>query len=576
MKKKKTSFQHVYPHVIPEISEWPIYKLSEDRRNFIREINEFTLNRLMAYPSGKLSDILAQTVYLERIRMREEPWKVDPPNDRQFWSRIQKRLVAASLDRSDAEASANNEELLRLILNRYSEEIVGTFRIKTFLFARKFLTVFFNRLLQAKQRGIFNLRGGRRRLSEKLIVQGEVEKVRALATKGTLVIVPTHFSNLDSIMIGYCLDLVVGLPSFSYGAGLNLYNAGYVAYFMNRLGAYRVDRRKKNDIYLETLKAMSKLSIQRGVNSLFFPGGTRSRSGVLESRLKLGLLGTTVEAQRAIFQQGRKDKIFIVPLVLSYHFVLEGQFLIEQHLKNIGKERFIKTQDAFFNPFKLFQFAWQVLAEGNDITFSFGQPMDVLGNPVDEHGNSYDKYGNLLHLEEYFESNGKINEDLQRESEYTKILAAKIVDRYHKDNIVLSSHLLAFAAFCILRKENARLDLYGVLRLPPDDYIFDDDLLEDITGQIQRILQRKAEAGEVRLSPAIALPPRELIQDGISKLGTFHVKKPLRLNKEGKVVSENFMLLYFYHNRLEGYGLANKIAWSNLRASMAQRELEKT
>lgn len=576
MKKKKTSFQHAYPHVIPEISEWPIYKLSEDRRNFIREINEFTLNRLMAYPSGKLSDTLAQTVYLERIRMREEPWKVDPPNDRQFWSRIQKRLVAASLDRSDAEASANNEELLRLILNRYSEEIVGTFRIKTFLFARKFLTVFFNRLLQAKQRGIFHLRGGRRRLSEKLIVQGEVEKVRALATKGTLVIVPTHFSNLDSIMIGYCLDLVVGLPSFSYGAGLNLYNAGYVAYFMNRLGAYRVDRRKKNDIYLETLKAMSKLSIQRGVNSLFFPGGTRSRSGVLESRLKLGLLGTTVEAQRAIFQQGRKDKIFIVPLVLSYHFVLEGQFLIEQHLKNIGKERFIKTQDAFFNPFKLFQFAWQVLAEGNDITFSFGQPMDVLGNPVDEHGNSYDKYGNLLHLEEYFESNGKINEDLQRESEYTKILAAKIVDRYHKDNIVLSSHLLAFAAFCLLRKENARLDLYGVLRLPPDDYIFDDDLLEEVTGQIQRILQRKAEAGEVRLSPAIALPPRELIQDGISKLGTFHVKKPLRLNKEGKVVSENFMLLYFYHNRLEGYGLANKIAWSNLRASMAQRELEKT
>ena len=576
MKKKKTSFQHVYPHVIPEISEWPIYKLSEDRRNFIREINEFTLDRLMKYPSGKLSDLIAHTVYLERIRMREEPWKVDPPNDRQFWSRIQKRLVAASLDRSDSEASANNEELLQQILNRYSEEIVGTFRIKTFLFARKFLTVFFNRLLQAKQRGIFHIWGARRRLSEKLIVQGEVEKVRALATKGTVVMVPTHFSNLDSIMIGYCLDLVAGLPSFSYGAGLNLYNAGYVAYFMNRLGAYRVDRRKKNDIYLETLKAMSKLSIQRGVNSLFFPGGTRSRSGNLESRLKLGLLGTTVEAQRAIFQQGRKDKVFIVPLVLSYHFVLEGQYLIEQHLKNIGKERFIKTQDAFFNPLRLFQFTWQVLAEGNDITFSFGQPMDVLGNPVDEHGNSYDKYGNLLHLEEYFESYGQINEDLQRESEYTKILAKKIVERYHKDNIVLSSHLIAFAAFEILRKENTRLDLYGVLRLPPDDYVFDDHVLEEVTGQIQRFLQRKAASGEVKLSPAIALPPRELIRDGLSRLGTFHIKKPLRLNKNGKVISENFMLLYFYHNRLEGYGLAKKIAWSDLLSSSAQKELEKT
>ncbi len=576
MNKTKTKIQNTYPHVIPEISEWPIYKISEDRRNFIQEINAFTLERLMKYPPAKLSDLIAQTVYLERIRMREEPWKVDPPNDRQFWARIQKRLVAASLDRSDNEAAANNEALLRLILNRYAEEIVGTFRIKTFLFARKFLTVFFNRLLQAKQRGFFHLRGGRRRLSEKLIVQGEVEKVRALATQGTVVIVPTHFSNLDSIMIGYCLDLVAGLPSFSYGAGLNLYNAGYVAYFTNRLGAYRVDRRKKNDIYLETLKAMSKLSIQRGVNSLFFPGGTRSRSGVLESKLKLGLLGTTVEAQRAIFQSGRKDKVFIVPLVLSYHFVLEAQFLIEQHLKNIGRERFIKTQDAFFNPFKLLQFTWQVLAEGNDITFSFGQPMDVLGNPVDEHGKSYDKYGNPIRLEEYFESNSTINEDLQRESEYTKILAQKIVERYHKDNIVLSSHLLAFAAFEILRNENARLDLYGVLRLPPDDYVFDNDTLETVVGQLQRVLQQKAVSGAVKLSPAIALPPKELIRDGLSRLGTFHLKKPLRVNKQGQVVSENFLLLYFYHNRMEGYDLEKKIFWENIRPTLVRKELEKS
>ena len=48
----------------------------------------------------------------------------------------------------------------------------------------------------------------------------------------------------DSILIGYALDAFVIIPSFSYGAGLNLYNTGYTAYFMNRLGA-RVDRRKR-------------------------------------------------------------------------------------------------------------------------------------------------------------------------------------------------------------------------------------------------------------------------------------------------------------------------------------------
>src|SRR5690625_7368921 len=101
---------------------------------------------------------------------------------------------------------------------------------------------------------------------------------------------PTHVSNVDSSLIDYVIETKVGIPAFAYGAGLNLYNFGPAAYFMNRLGAYRVDRRKKNPIYLETLKAMSTLSIKSGVNNLFFPGGTRSRSGHSESRLKLGRL----------------------------------------------------------------------------------------------------------------------------------------------------------------------------------------------------------------------------------------------------------------------------------------------
>ena len=196
---------------------------------------------------------------------------------------------------------------------------------------------------------------------------------------------PTHFSNLDSILIGYAMDAFAGAAFlFLRGAGLNLYNTGYTAYFMNRLGAYRVDRRKKNPIYLETLKAMSNLSIQRGVNSLFFPGGTRSRSGALETQLKLGLLGTAVEAQRANLQKGDKTKVFIVPLVLSYHFVLEAQYLIEQHLKRIGKERYIKSKDDFHSLRSLLKYAWKFFSESNEIILSFGQPLDVLGNHVDE------------------------------------------------------------------------------------------------------------------------------------------------------------------------------------------------
>ena len=566
MKEEPKSYEHVFPN----IEDWPIYKLSEDRRNFVREIDGFTLERFMRNPSPQLTDIISKTIYLERIRMKEEPWKVDPPNERQFWRKIRTKLVGQSLDRSEEEARKTNEEILRKIIHRYSEEIVGTFRIGTFLFARRFLTIFFTRLLNtAASRNWQRILGSKHRLADRLLVKGKVEEVRSLIKKGTVVIVPTHFSNLDSILIGYALDAFVGLPSFSYGAGLNLYNTGYTAYFMNRLGAYRVDRRKKNPIYLETLKAMSNLSIQRGVNSLFFPGGTRSRSGSLEKKLKLGLMSTILEAQRALCQKEENTKIFIVPLILSYHFVLEGQFLIEQHLKQIGKERYIRSKDDFHSIRRQLRYAWQFFSESNDITLSFGQPLDVLGNPVDIHGNSYDQHGNEIRIEEYFMSDGKVTEDLQRESEYTKMLGSRIVERYYKDNIVLTSHLVAFAAFEILKNQNSRLDLYGILRLPADAFVFIREAMREVVGQLKSRLIEMSRKDEVKLSEQILWGVDELIRDGVSRLGTYHLAKPLRFRKDGEIVSESFKLLYFYHNRLDNYGLEQAIRWKKYILEMA-------
>lgn len=549
----------IYPHVLPNIEDWPIYKLSENRREFVTELENYTLRHYNQKPNAQVTDIIAKTMYMERIRTKEEPWKVDPPNERQFWNRIQSMILNASPDKQSAESAKSNQEILHQIINRYAEEIVGTFKISTFLFARKFLTLFFTRLLNtAAGRSIF---GSRYRLSDRMLVKGQIEAVRSLFEKGTVVIVPTHFSNLDSILVGYAIDTFAGLPSFAYGAGLNLYNTGIAAYFMNRLGAYRVDRRKKNPIYLETLKNMSTLSILRGVNSLFFPGGTRSRAGALETKLKLGLLGTVVEAQRALYQRGEDRKVFVVPLVLGYHFVLEAPFLIEQQLRLIGKERYIKSKDDFKSPWKVLKFAWKFFAESNDITVTFGQPLDVMGNHVDANGDSYDKYGNKIDSKSYFLSNGQVVENEQREGEYTRILAEKIVERYHKDNVVLSSHLVAFAAFEILKNENSKLDLYGVLRLPTEDYVFSLPTLYEVINQLKAVLVDMAQRGEIQLSEQVNWDTEQLVKDGIKRMGNYHLKKPLYFNKAKELVSGNFKLLYYYHNRLENYNLDQKIQW---------------
>lgn len=565
-----TEGSKVYPHVIPDMERWPIYKLLADRKNLIEEIDEYTYKRILKLHSDDLDDVIAKTVYMERIRMKEEPWKVDPPQDYVFWKKISKKLFGKPDEQlTDEEKRAREEELLRRVIHRYSDEIVGTFRIPTFLFARKFLTVLFNRLLNtAAGRNMKRIFGTKYKVYERLLTKGEVEKLRSLMTKGTVVVVPTHSSNLDSMLIGYAMDTIVGLPSFSYGAGLNLYNTGYTAYFMNRLGAYRVDRRKKNPIYLETLKSMSNLSIQRGTNSLFFPGGTRSRSGALEDKLKMGLLGTAMEAQRSNFQKGKDEKIFIVPLVLSYHFVLEAKYLIEQYLSYVGKERYLRSKDEFYSLRKILKFGWTFFSQPSEITLSFGKPMDVMGNFVDENGNSFDRFNRPVNLVDYFKAEGQITENLQREQEYTIMLAERLVERYHKENIVLTSHIVAYAAFNILKRLHSHLDLFGVLRLPPDDFVFPLEMMLDIVGQTKEILIEMNKQGAIKLSNQVYFEAEELLKDGVRNLGVYHIEKPL-IFEDGNLASQDFKLLFFYHNRLENYKLNKKYVWNAAKEKLA-------
>ena len=116
-------------------------------------------------------------------------------------------------------------------------------------------------------------------LADKVVVQGPLEKLRGLAARPgtTMVYVPTHLSNLDSILFGYAL-MAAGLPPATYGAGKNLFTNPLLSFFMHNLGAYRVDRRLRYGVYKDVLKAYSGVLLERGYHSLFFPGGTRSRS----------------------------------------------------------------------------------------------------------------------------------------------------------------------------------------------------------------------------------------------------------------------------------------------------------
>ena len=544
-----------YEHIYPQVEDWPINQISLERKEFVEELNAYVVNKMMEQSGDKLDSILARTAYQERTRIKNNPWRVDPPNEKKFWKKIQIELNEIGQSNEQI-AEEHYRVLLGRIINRYSEEIVGSFVPGTYRFARKFLTAFFKRLLSSRKRQKW---GKKEKLFSKLRIYGELDLIRELAGQGTVVLCPTHFSNLDSVLIGYAIDAKVGLPSFSYGAGLNLYNFGPAAYFMNRMGAYRVDRRKKNPIYLETLKSMSAISMTKGVNSLFFPGGTRSRSGHEETKFKLGLLGTTVEAQRMIYQQGREEKIFIVPLILGYHFVLEAKFLIRQYLSKMGKEQYLGVRDDASSKRKILNLIWKYYNVESDIFLSFGKPMDVLGNFVDQQGSSYDQTGRIVHTKDYFMENGEVCPDEQRERVYTKVLGERIVERFQRDAVILSSHLVAYSAFQIYLSRFPSLDIFGILNLPKEDLEISYDYFLTMVKKVYDEMEKLADRNEVRI-PDEFFPFEEFIEDGLQNLGLYHPKKPLRKLKSGNIISEDIELLYFYHNRLDNYNLEDLIS----------------
>lgn len=554
MQEKKNKTKKKYEPIHSSSKEWPVVQLSKNRKEFIEDVVESSMKAIAEKnPSpAHIIEEVESTMFREQMRIKRIPWKVDPDDEYAFWNGIKEQLV----ELSSRQPSMNEaEEMLRQIVTRYANEIAGNFKPTRYRMARELVKFGFARLLNAtrvKKFGAFFR--NEYTLKDKIQIVGKTKYLRKLARKGTIVMVPTHFSNLDSVLIGWIIH-TLGLPAFIYGAGLNLFNIGIFAYFMNSLGAYKVDRRKKNAIYLETLKTYSNLAIQRGAHSLFFPGGTRSRAGKIEKQLKLGLLSTTIEAQRHNYFKDGDDakKIFIVPVTINYHFVLEAPGLIRDFLQKQGQERYYDESDT--SSFNIVTFLFKFFTKGSDISVSIGRPMDVLGNYVTKEGDSLDNNGRIINTSDYFIFNGKITHDEQREKQYTLMLSERIIEEYHRINRVFASHLVAFVAFNMWRKQYENLDFYSFLRIPEEDLKLEYEDFKAKFLELKKEIFRLKKSQKTNVAAHMKGDIDEVIEMGLNNVGLYHVKRPLLRNKKGQIVTHDLHTLYYYNNRLDGYGL---------------------
>ena len=534
MNNKKQKEKKVYKKVVKKSKYWPIVKLFSNRQKFMDEVSSISQEKLKKKLKEKsIIEEIKNTLYREKLRISRIQWKADPADDKIFWSNIEKEIENINYNEN---ISILEQKLLSKIIDRYTKEITGNFKKTHYGFTRRLIVTFFARLLNtARLRNPF----GNLDLDSKIEIIGEIEKLRKLSKIGTIVMVPTHFTHLDSALIGWTISHL-GLPAFMYGAGLVLYNMNLFSYFLNSLGAYKVDRRKKHLLYLETLKTYTKQAIINDCHNLFYPGGTRSRSGYIEEKLKLGLLGSTIDAQKEL--DNKNKKIFIVPVTFNYQFILEAPALINQYISSNNPDKFYLENLGYSNSFKIITFLIKFFSKSNRISVSFGNPMDIFGNSVNKKG-SIRKNNKMI-----------FNNDYSKKAEILNTLSYKIVQEHKSGTQIFSSMLIAFLSFEIIINKYKKLELYNILKLPNNDLEIEVIYFKKFYNKAIKVIQELASNNKIKLSDEISYPIDKQIKIGCESLGLYHPIRPVQL-KNNTIKIKNIKMLYYYHNRLVGFNL---------------------
>jgi glycerol-3-phosphate O-acyltransferase len=455
------------------------------------------------------------------------------------WRDLSRRLLGMS--------EADKQEALRSLVRHYGHDIVGNFDPRVYRFA----TGIGPSLLGFVFSPTGSLREGVQAISSldaRIHADGEIDVARTCAERGTLIVTPTHSSNMDSPAIGLGL-LRAGLPPTTYGAGKNLFTNPFISYFMRNLGAYRVDRRLKFELYKDVLKEYSTVLLEHGYHSLFFPGGTRCRSNIVEKNLKLGLLGTTVTAYRNSVRAGAPNKrLYIVPVTINYRLVLEAETLIDDYLAETGKSRYIITDDEFSRIGRILEFFRKILVHEGSVIVRFGRPLDPFGNEVTDDGESIDRQGRAVDPASFVRgADGEITDDDQRDAEYTRALGRRLVAAYPRLTVFHATHLVARAVYDAVARVAGTRDIYRLIRVPPRQLTVEVDA---VVAQLGRLRARLADTPAWGAEhPLLAgQDASEILDDAVRGLSTYHTR-PIVSRHDHTLQINDVKLLYYYQNR---------------------------
>ncbi|HKY62293.1 MAG TPA: 1-acyl-sn-glycerol-3-phosphate acyltransferase [bacterium] len=516
---------------------------SADQKRVVVEVVERVLHD-QTRDTSKVESLIFDTLYEERRRLETEKDRKKAKEEARFYRRLQEKALRGGHEQQ--------REVLAELIRHFAQEVLGHFNEAIYRVATRIVPVGLNLLLNTLSplKLMRNFPGGFGKLDDQILIEGHDVDFQNLSKQGTTILVPTHASNLDSLLIGYVLYRL-GLPPFLYGAGLNLFHNKLIGFFMDHLGAYKVDRRKKAPLYIDVLKAYAGYSMELGYHNLFFPGGTRSRSGEVESRLKLGLLGMGLNAYvHNLRNEKPKPDIFIIPCTLNYQLVLEAETLIEDYLKEVGRSRYIIEDDEFSQIRRIVDFLSGLFSLESRIHVVFSQPLDVFGNLVDSEGRSLDHRGRIVDRRKYVAVDGGYGFDSQRDFEYTQELGQSILRSFHRDTVLGSVQVVSYVVWKWLKETNPRLDRYRLLRTGGSQPSMP---LMETYSRLQKMLKWLGDLekkNEIRLDRTLqAGDPVAVLGEALAHLKDYHVH-PVLERKGDRLFHFDRQLIFYYQNRM--------------------------
>ncbi len=536
---------HIRPYV-PRPSDPSIFWFNSERGDIVSDV----VNRICTEHETDRSrlEMALNDAAFHEIRRLERQRDEEARDRLGYWRSMIRRI--GKMD------DAEQRRVLHTIVANMAYDVAGNFDPRVYRIARQAVPRLVAGLMEPRRLAASFTEPRSEVLGRVLRVQGDIEHLQYLQSEGSLVFVPTHSSNLDSIVLAQALE-VSGLPPVIYGAGKNLFTNPIISFFMHNLGAYRVDRRIRVQLYKEVLKLYSQVMIERGYHSLFFPGGTRSRSGMIERHLKLGLLGSAVEAFTTNRVRRVERPVWFVPTTINYALVLEAETLIRDWLTEEGQTRYIIEDDEFSQIDRWVAFFRKVVGMRGACIIRFGEPIDPFGNLLDEKGASLSPAGHNIDPGGYIERRGMPVVDPDRDAAYTRELGTVLAERYERDTVLMSTQVVAHILFRHLVQATPGMDLFSRLRLRNEISIDRSVVHKDLADARDRLLALEAK-GEVRISDVVREDsPEQLLEGGLQFWSGYHSSTAASL-EDGRVLLCDPSLLLYYQNRLVPF--ADRIA----------------